>query len=89
MSKKNLVLCMIVKNESSIIERCLESVKDIVSHVCITDTGSNDNTVEIIENWILNGRGSVFHEEWKDFGYNRSISFLNAQKYIVENNIIL
>jgi hypothetical protein len=78
---------MIVKNESSIIERCLESVKDIVSHVCITDTGSNDNTVEIIENWILNGRGSVFHEEWKDFGYNRSISFLNAQKYIVENNI--
>lgn len=35
-----MVLIMIVKNESEIIRRCLDSVKDIVQGVCIVDTYS-------------------------------------------------
>ena len=42
---------MIVKNESKIIERCLDSAKSIIDFVSICDTGSSDGTPELIENW--------------------------------------
>ncbi len=42
-----LSLCMIVKNEEAYIERCLESVKDIVDEIIIVDTGSTDKTIAI------------------------------------------
>ena len=32
-------------------ERCLNATKSIVDFVSICDTGSTDNTPEIIENW--------------------------------------
>lgn len=38
---------MIVKNESARLKECLDSVKDLVSEICIVDTGSSDNTLEI------------------------------------------
>jgi glycosyltransferase involved in cell wall biosynthesis len=40
---------MIVKNESAIIERCLRSVLPHVDTFLILDTGSDDDTIEIIE----------------------------------------
>jgi glycosyltransferase involved in cell wall biosynthesis len=42
-----LSLCLIVKNESKYLEKCVLSAKDIVSQVIIVDTGSTDNTPEI------------------------------------------
>ena len=44
--KQTLGVCMIVKNESEVLEKCLESVKD-VDEIVILDTGSTDNTCEI------------------------------------------
>ena len=38
---------MIVKNESHTIRACLESVRDVVTQIVITDTGSSDNTCDI------------------------------------------
>ncbi len=38
---------MIVRNEAAHLRRCLESVAGAVDRICITDTGSSDNTVEI------------------------------------------
>ena len=48
-----LCLNMIVKNEGKIILRLLESVVSIVDCYCISDTGSTDNTIELIENIFL------------------------------------
>ena len=45
-----IALNMIVKNESKIIIRLLESVLPIVDSYCICDTGSTDDTKEIIKN---------------------------------------
>ena len=45
-------LCMIVKDESHVIERCLDSVKNLIDFVLILDTGSSDGTQEVIKNWI-------------------------------------
>ncbi len=42
-----LGLCMIVKNESEVLERVLENAKIFADEIVIVDTGSNDNTVEI------------------------------------------
>jgi glycosyltransferase involved in cell wall biosynthesis len=46
-----LVLTQIVKNESHVITRMLDSIKTIVDMVCIVDTGSTDNTIEVIKKW--------------------------------------
>ena len=47
-----LCLNMIVKNESRVIRRMLESVYTILDSYCICDTGSTDDTVEIIESFF-------------------------------------
>lgn len=40
--KPSIRLCMIVKNEACVIERCLASVRDLVDTWVISDTGSTD-----------------------------------------------
>lgn len=40
-------LCMIVKNEEDMLERCLERAADLVDEIIIIDTGSTDHTKEI------------------------------------------
>ena len=49
-----LCLNMIVKNESHIIEETLENLCQYFSldYWVISDTGSTDNTIEIIENFF-------------------------------------
>lgn len=73
---KKIGLCMIVKNESKVIERCLNSVKPLIDYVCITDTGSTDDTVNIINNWLSknNISGQVTSEPWVNFAHNRSLA---------------
>jgi len=79
---KKICLCMIVKNESKIIERCLQSCLPILDYISICDTGSTDNTVEIINNFcIKNGiPGKVHNHTWKNFGHNRTLSYQAAKE---------
>src|SRR5690606_21370700 len=79
-----LVLCMIVKNESRIIQRCINSCKDIIDAISICDTGSTDNTVELIEKMgaELKLPTKVWKHQWKNFGHNRSLSFTSCVEYI-------
>jgi glycosyltransferase involved in cell wall biosynthesis len=67
-------LCMIVKNESHVIARCLDSVRGFVDHVLIEDTGSTDGTQKIIQDWLRENNlpGAVIQEPWRDFAYNRT-----------------
>ena len=74
---------MIVKNESKIIERLLESVLSIIDTYCICDTGSTDDTVEIIRNFMTKSgkNGEVYTEPFKNFGYNRDHALKRADKW--------
>jgi glycosyltransferase involved in cell wall biosynthesis len=74
---------MIVKNESHIIERCLNSVKPLIDFVLIQDTGSSDDTINTINNWLTKNNidGVVFSEEWKNFAHNRSLSLEKLRNF--------
>ena len=39
--------CMIVRNESRVLARCLRSLEGFASRVCVVDSGSTDDTAEI------------------------------------------
>jgi len=70
-------LCMIVKNEEDVIERCLKSVKDIVDEIIIVDTGSNDRTKEICRSFT----DKIFNFRWNNnFSNARNYSFSKATK---------
>jgi glycosyltransferase involved in cell wall biosynthesis len=67
---------MIVKNESAIITRLFDSIVSIIDTYCICDTGSTDNTVNIIEEYFNSKgiKGKIIKEPFKNFEYNRTIS---------------
>jgi len=67
---------MIVKNESRIIERLLKSVLPIIDSYCICDTGSTDNTIDLIKTFFANNKipGIIVREPFKDFAYNRTFA---------------
>lgn len=71
-----ICLNMIVKNESHIIEKTLENLCQYIdfSYWVISDTGSTDNTVEIIENFFDQKKipGEIVYDDWKNFAHNRN-----------------
>jgi glycosyltransferase involved in cell wall biosynthesis len=70
---------MIVRNEALIIKRLLESVAGFVDEYCICDTGSTDNTIEVIKSFeALKGR--VYEEPFVNFEVSRTNALKEAQK---------
>jgi glycosyltransferase involved in cell wall biosynthesis len=68
-------LCMIVKNEGKVIERCLDSLKGIMDEIIIVDTGSTDNTKRLASLYT----DKVFDYEWNDdFSAARNFAFSKA-----------
>lgn len=68
-------LCMIVKNEEDTLERCLQSVRDVVDEIIIVDTGSTDRTKGVASKWTQD----IFDFEWiDDFAAARNFSFSKA-----------
>jgi glycosyltransferase involved in cell wall biosynthesis len=65
-------LNMIVKNESHVIRRCLESVRPFIDHWVIVDTGSTDGTQETIREFLREVPGELHERPWKNFGHNRT-----------------
>jgi FkbM family methyltransferase len=71
-------LNMIVKNEEHIIKETLEMLCNKIkfSYWVICDTGSTDNTKEIICNFFKEKEiyGEIFDHQWKNFAHNRTLA---------------
>jgi glycosyltransferase involved in cell wall biosynthesis len=78
-TKKTVCLNMIVKNESDVIERCLSSVKPVIDYWVIVDTGSDDNTKELILECLKDIPGELHDRPWRNFGENRTEAFQLAK----------
>lgn len=76
-------LVMIVKNEAAVIERCLASVRPLIDHVVIADTGSTDSTRELIRDFIAKEglRGEVVDHPWHNFAHNRSAALAALREW--------
>jgi len=76
-----LCLNMIVKNESKIITRLLDSVSGIIDSYCICDTGSTDNTVELIADYFgsKNITGKIVFESFINFSHNRNVALKHCE----------
>lgn len=82
---------MIVKNEAKNLPRLFDSLKNIIDDYVIIDTGSTDNTREIIKDYWdkLNIKGFVEIVPFKDFGYNRSEGLRLAREKSKSDFILL
>lgn len=69
---QTICLNMIVKNEAHVIRRCLDSLRAIIDHWVIVDTGSTDGTQAIIREHFKDIPGELFERPWKNFAHNRT-----------------
>lgn len=71
----SLSLCMIVKNETDYLARCLASVQGLVDQIVVVDTGSTDDSVDIARSF----GAEIHHFEWiDDFAAARNESLRHA-----------
>jgi tetratricopeptide (TPR) repeat protein len=83
--------CLIVRNESLVLERCLSSLAGAVDEIVVVDTGSTDGTLEIATRF----GARICHYEWRgDFASARNfgidaascnwILIIDADEYLEE-----
>jgi glycosyltransferase involved in cell wall biosynthesis len=78
---RTICLNMIVKNEAPVISRCLDSVRPIIDHWVIVDTGSTDGTQDIIREHLRDLPGELHERPWRDFAHNRSEALALARPH--------
>lgn len=80
--KSMLSVCIIAKNEASVITKCLDSVKFLADEIILLDTGSTDGTPDIVTKWYIDNGfrdkfelllvGNKFHDEDGDFHFGNA-----------------
>lgn len=67
-----VALMAIVKDEGDVLHRSLASARDFIDAWIILDTGSTDNTEELIGLFLDEIPGELHHTEWSDFSTCRN-----------------
>lgn len=83
-------LSVIVKNESKVIKRMLNSVYPILDYYCVVDTGSTDGTQEIIKEFFKEKGipGRVINHEWKNFEDARNRALIETSNLFKEEGVL-
>jgi len=83
---KKVMVILMIKNESAIIERCIEKALTIADAIFVSDTGSTDGTVDLLCKLLptLSVPAKLVGETWKNFGHNRTLSFQGAVEFCDE-----
>ena len=73
--RMKISVCLIVKNEEVVIERCLNSVVPFADEIIVTDTGSSDDTKKIAAKFT----DKIYDFKWNDdFSLARNYAFSKA-----------
>ena len=83
-----LILTQIMKDESHVANRMLDSLKGFVDGICVVDTGSTDDSIEIVKKWGEdNGVETyVFERPFDDFEKSRNFSIQKAKESFLNRN---
>lgn len=83
-----LVLTQIMKNESHVAERMLNSIKPIVDAIVVVDTGSEDDSINIVKNWSKknNIECHIFERVFDNFENSRNFSIEKAREIFLKDN---
>lgn len=88
----NISACLIVKNESENLSRCINSIKRFCDQIVVVDTGSSDNTPQIASNlgcdlyfFKWNDDFSAARNFAIDHAYCDWILSIDADEYVDEN----
>lgn len=76
-----LELVMIVKNSGDILRKCLKTNKKYIDYWTIVDTGSTDNTPDIIREELNDIPGELHFSEFTNFADSRNKSIDLAKKH--------
>lgn len=86
-----ICLCAIFRNENKNVNRCLNAAKPVIDFVSICDTGSTDNTRELIKQWGIDNNipTKIHSEEFINFGQARSLSLQLAKQSFPDTEYFL
>lgn len=88
-----VTLCAIVKNEAHCVTKLLDSVRAVVQHYVIVDTGSTDDTVAVLKAWRDKHPAAhtftVHKRPWINFGYNRTEALALARKAVPDGYTLM
>lgn len=75
--RAGICACLIVRNESRNLGRCLESIRDLVDEIVVVDTGSTDGTQDIARTF----GARVIQSGWNnDFAEPRNLAHAHARQ---------
>ncbi len=76
-----ICLAMVVANERPVIERCLDSVSNLIDQVCISINGDEDGTLKCIEEWGERNQIpiTVWFDPWNGYGPNKTRNLLKVR----------
>ena len=80
-----ICLCLIVRNESQVLLRCLEAARPVLDAVSVCDTGSDDGTPELAAGWMADRGlpGRVHRHRFRNFGHNRTLAIGAARRTVL------
>jgi glycosyltransferase involved in cell wall biosynthesis len=83
-----IILTQIMKNESHVAERMLKTLVGLVDGIVVVDTGSTDNSIEIVENWgkANNIETYVIPRPFDNFENSRNFSIEKAREIFLSKN---
>ncbi len=76
---------MMVRNESRVIERALDSVAPHVDAWFVCDTGSDDDTIARVEKRMAHLPGRIHRSRFVDFGASRTETVSRARAFCLEH----
>ncbi len=78
---------MIIKNEGPILPRLFESVQGFVSEYCIVDTGSTDDTIDVLRSMDM--PGVILEEPFVNFATTRNYMLNHCRKIMSCDYLVL